>query len=213
MAKRRGPDGSVRVAVSGSINGETWANVFWAVLGGGNSATQAGLDAWTTSFYNAYVTNLAPIIPTGVTIVDAASTLFQNVTQALHSVHAGTGTGGLGEAPILDNAACKVISWNSQVYWRGGKPRSYVPGVGSAETTDGKTLINTAVLNAQNAGTAMHTAINALSAPTITQTTHGFCSFMSGGVALEPGVFYPILGAAVHKRIGTQRSRLGPWVA
>src|SRR5215468_2817675 len=136
MAQRRGPDGSVRVAISGVFNQETWANVFWANLGGGNTAGQAGLDAWTTSFYNAYVSNLAPLLGNAVTITSASSVLFQNVNQALHSVHSGTGTGTGGATSIGDNAACKVLSWNSQVYWRGGKPRTYVPSVQTGESTD-----------------------------------------------------------------------------
>jgi hypothetical protein len=213
LAQHPGPPGTARVAITGNAAGEPFANVFWCNLTGGTTATQAELDAWNTSFYTAYATNLASLIVTGVTINTSTATLFQTTETALHSVHTGSNQGTFSDTPVHNNSSCKVISWISNVYWKGGKPRTYVPTVGQTETTDLKTLITTAVTKVAAQGAAFHNAVNALNSGSISQTQHGFVSFKSGGVFRPSPVFFPILGAAAHPRLGSQRGRLGPWRA
>jgi hypothetical protein len=188
-----------------------WANVFWANLTGGTTATQGGLDAWTTAFYNAYVTNLAPQTNDFVGISQAQATLFQAPQSAIHSVHSDPKTLGSGGTALADTAACWVASWTSGVYWRGGKPRTYFPGLINIDTTDGHTLVAGSKTAKTNVANALHAAINGLAATGITQTQHGFVSFMSKGAERIPHTFFPVTGAQVHSRIGTQRRRLGPW--
>jgi len=211
VATRRGPDGSVRVAISGTISGEPWTNVFWCNLGGGNTATQADLNSWNTAFYNAFGTNLCPQLNGTISATSCTATLFQNVNQALHAVSTSTKPGTEAGTRVGDISACRVLSWLSNVYWRGGKPRTYLAGLATSETTDGKNLTPAAITALAAAANAFHTAVNALSSGTISQTQHGFCSFMTGGVERNPGVFFPITGAAVHPRLGSQRGRLGAW--
>src|SRR5215471_15175617 len=206
---QRGPDGSVRVAVSGLISGENWSNIFWCNLTGGNSATQADLDSWTNAFYSAYATNICPLIVTSVSATNCVATLFQNTTQALHTVVSANHPGTNADALMLEISASQVISWTHSQYYKGGKPRTYVPGIGTTFTTDGKTLTAARVTAIAAAGNSFHTAVNALSSGTITQTQHGFCRFMSGGNPFPVGQFFPINGAKAHPRIGSQRGRLG----
>jgi hypothetical protein len=193
------------------ISGEPWANVFWTLLGGGVTATQADLVTWNTAFRAAYVADLAPLIPTSTTITTTTSTLFQSAETALHAVNSTGAAGTLPDTPVKDTSASKVISWTTNVYWRGGKPRTYIPNVGQTETTDGRHILPGTLTQIAAAGNSFRAAVNAIIAGSITSTQFGFVSFRSGGADRPTPVFFPILGAAAHPRIGTQRGRLGAW--
>lgn len=212
MASRRGPDNSVRIAISGLVKGANWANVFHAQLTTSSTITQADLDTWTTAFGAAFVTNIPPRQSTEVTTTLAKAILYtpgggELISQA---TLAGTGSGTPLDA---GNAPCKVISWLSTVYWRGGKPRSYIAGLISGDlTTATNALTATAVSNLTTSAAALRTAINALTSGTITGTQFGFLSFRSGNAERPTPLFFAITGARVHARVGTQRRRDGRWL-
>lgn len=212
MATRRGPDGTVRVAIQGLHHNTSWANVFWCNLTGGVGAPQANLDTWTLAFGNAYKTRFAPNTPASVSYVTAKSTLFQAGGTVLESTQAITGVGGNAAAELLDNGASVVLSWLSPVYWRGGKPRTYLPGFMQAYTTDGRIILPAYTGDYLTRANNFRTDVNALVAGAITATQLGFVSFRTGNAERVPPLFYAITGAAVHARIGTQRRRLGAWV-
>lgn len=199
--------------MSGSVQGVNWANVFWVNLAGGITATQAGFDAYVSSFGELYYNTWSDELPQGLQISSASGVLFQSLTTVLHSVHTMTHTGLVSAPFVADNAACWVISWTSNAYWRGGKPRTYIPGVQQSYLQSSRSLSTASVGNLRTKANNFHAAINALSATGITNTQHGFVKFFTGGTLLTPGVFYPISAALVHPRIGTQRRRLGAWFA
>jgi hypothetical protein len=211
MASRRGPDGTVRIAIQGTHNGTNWANVFWANLAGGAAAPQANLDTWVDAFANAYKARFGNLQTGQVAFVQAKATLFQTGGTVLQSVRAMTGTGANGSAELTENAAAAVVSWLSPVYWRGGKPRTYLAGITLANTTGAKALTAGAISAYALAGTNFRADVNALVAGAITSTTLGFVSFRSGNADRVPPVFFSITGATAHTRLGTQRRRLGKW--
>ena len=211
MASRRGPDNSVRVAIQGVRNTVPWANVFWCQLSTSGSISQADLDLWLTAFANQYKTSFAPRSDTGVTYSLAVATLFTPGGGVLQSSSAMTGAGTEAGTAITDNAYSKVISWLSTVYWRGGKPRTYIPGGTASDLTGARLLTSTEQTALVTAGNGFRTAINALTQGTITATVLGFVSFTSGSVARVPPLFFAVTGSKSHPRIGTQRRRLGKW--
>jgi len=212
MATRRGPDNSVRVAIKGLYGSQNWANVFHCQLTTSSSIIQADLDTWTTSFQAQFKTSFAPRQSTGVSYVSATTTLYSPGGGVITSVIAMTGAGTNAGAIVNDNSASAVISWLSTVYWRGGKPRTYLQSVISGDLSNSFEFGATAITNYTTAATGFRTAINALTAGTITGTQLGFVSFSTGNVPRTPAVFFPITGARVHPRIGTQRRRLGKWL-
>lgn len=212
-AQRRGPDGTARIAVSGSYFAEPWANVFWINTVGGVSAPQANFDTVVSNFGEAYYSSFGAELPGTVTIDLAQGTLFQPNETALHSSHIMAHQGAQTGSTASDNAACPVLSWVTNVYWRGGKPRTYLPGLMASFVLNNKQLTTAAQAAFQNTGNSFHTAVNALNAGVITQVQHGFVSFFSGGQERDPSSFFPISGCRVHLRIGTQRGRLGSWLA
>lgn len=212
MASRRGPDNSCRVSISGTMNSQPWANVFYVQLATSSSITQADLDTWTTAFANAYKTAFQARQLAAVSYQLARAVLFTPGGGELISLSTMTGAGSNAGSAVADNACCVVGSWLSSVYWRGGKPRTYLPGVPSGDVVNATTLAAGSITNWTTACTGFRTSVNGLTAGTITGTTHGFVSFRSGNVERTPPVFFPSTGARVHARLGTQRRRLGRWL-
>lgn len=213
MATRRGPDNTARVAISGAFNGVSWANVFHVQLTTATAITQADFTLWVTAFSNAYINNFASRMANGVSIARIVGTLYTPGGGQLTSDQGLASNGVEGAGAVEDNAASKVVSWLSTVYWRGGKPRTYLPGVLTADV-----LTNRFVTVAEQAlivtkANAFVAAVNALVQGTIATTKLGFVSFMSGNADRVPPVFFPISAGTSHPRLGTQRRRLGKWTA
>ena len=213
MASRRGPDNSVRVSISGTVNGVNWANVFYCQLTTSGSISQTDLDAWLNSFQAAYKTRLAPIQNAAVQYSLAKAVLFTPGGGELLAQMAMTGTGTQSGTFTADQSACKVLSWLTSVYWRGGKPRTYSPGMNQADTSDNHQLTAAAITAATTAASNLRTDVNALTASSVTGTSFGFVSFQSGNAERATPVFFAFSGVRVHPRFGTQRRRLGRWVA
>ena len=209
--QRLGPPGSIRVAANGLIGTEPFANVFWCNTVGGTSATQADLDGWLAKFATAYEGTAQLAASSAVVLSSFTATLFQQQPLALHSTRSSTSAGTATGSLVQSLAACRVWSWRSGVYWKGGKPRSYMPGVLGSETTDLKHLTAAAVASNLTQANAFHGQVNGIVQGAITTTVHGFVSFRGLTGDIIVGAFFPITGAAVHPRMGTQRGRLGPW--
>jgi hypothetical protein len=211
MATRRGPDNSVRIAIGGTMNGIAWANVFYCQLATSSAIIQADLDTWTTAFQAAYKTRFAPVQRAEVLYALAKAVCFTpGITQVTSSI-AMTGAGTEAGTLVSDNGVSKVVSWLSPVYWRGGKPRTYLPGVAVTDVTTSTVLTGAAITAVKTAAGNFRTDINALTAGTITGTQLGFVSFSSGNVPRGTPLFFAFSGATVHPRLGSQRRRLGRW--
>jgi hypothetical protein len=213
MATRRGPDNSVRVAISGKNIGNNWANIFHCQLTTSGSIAQADLDTWLNSFQAQYKTSFAARQNSNATYLLATATLYTPGGGVLQSTFTMTGTGSKGGTAVLDSSMCKVVSWLTTVYWRGGKPRTYLPGIETVDlaASSGSTLANAEITALQTAAAGFRTAINALTATSITGTTLGFVSFTTGNVVRPTPLFFAFTGAKVHSRAGTQRRRMGKW--
>jgi hypothetical protein len=211
MASRRGPDNSVRVAITGTLGGVNWANVFFCQLTVSGTPAQADLDAFLTAFQAAYKTRFGPRQITSLSYTQATATLFLPGGGVLQSVVAMTGAGTEAGTAVADNAASKIISWLSTVYWRGGKPRTYLTGVPTGDVTSATSLTAAEIALLKTAATNFRSDVQALTSGAITGTQFGFVSFQSGNVPRTPAVFFPITGATVHPRLGSQRRRLGKW--
>lgn len=211
MATQRGPDNSVRVAIQGTFNGVNWANVFRCQLNTSSSIVQADLDSWLSAFQAAYKTRFAPIQTSSAQYAIAKAVLYTPGLSILNSVVTMTGSGTQTGTAVENAGTCKVISWLSTVYWRGGKPRTYSPAVAQADVANNNSLLSTPITNAQTAAANFRADVNALTAGTITGTTFGFVSFSAGSEPRPTPLFFAITGARVHPRLGSQRRRLGKW--
>jgi hypothetical protein len=212
VASRRGPDNSVRVAITGTISAQNFANIFRCQLSTSGSISQADLDTWTLAFFNAYKAQFQAIAGSGVAVLNAKAVLYAPGNTELISSQ-GVAYNGTGSPATGPGAASEVISWLSNVYWRGGKPRTYLPGVLSASLNSGTdTLTSTRITALKAAAAAFRTAVNALTATSITSTVFGFVSFRTGNAERGTPLFFAIVGSNVHPRVGIQRRRDGRWL-
>lgn len=211
MASRRGPDNTVRFAISGLLNSNNWANIFHAQLTTGSTITAADLQTWLIAACASYKTRMTANIVPQVAFKAGAAVLYAPGGGQVSAAATMTGNGTHGGAQETNNAGSVCISWQSSVYWRGGKPRTYIPGLATDQCANSTDLTPTAITNAQGGMAAFRTDVNALTAGTITGTTLGFISYRSGNVDRVPPIFYPVTGCTVHTRIATQRRRLGKW--
>ena len=212
MASRRGPDNSVRLAINGVCKGQNFANIFHAQLTTGSAIVQADLDTWTLGVFNAYKARFQARLTTECAVNFAKAVCYTPGNTELVSTQ-GVAYAGTAAASAMPGGASKVISWTSNVYWRGGKPRTYIPGLSTADwlaNTDQLAVAERAAMLA--AGTAYRTDVNALVSGTIATTTFGFVSFFSGNVLRVPALFFPISACVIHPRAGSQRRREGRWI-
>lgn len=201
----------MRVAISGTINAVNWANVFHCQLTTSGSIAQADLDTWTTAFQAAYKTRFASH-SNAIALYSLAKTiLYTPGGGALISSVAMTGAGTDAGTPVADNSSCKVVSWLSTVYWRGGKPRTYIPAPITGDVVNNNALSGAEAASLAAAAVSFRTDVNALTATSITGTQLGFVSFFSGNAVRGTPLFFAITGAKAHPRLGSQRRRLGKW--
>lgn len=206
------PPQVVRVAVTGNIGGQPFANIFHAQTDQPGINTPAGVNDFLTAFntaleqsgfYSPFSTTLHVTQLEGVVQITADTALKGLITSTISGTGAGTGT------PV---GTCVVFSWLSEIFWRGGHPRTYVGGVLTTMSDTNHSLVdsvkNTLILNAQG----LHTRINQITTPAVDQTKQGLVSYASGGAWRPTALFFPYTGVTVHDRLGSQRRRLGPWL-
>lgn len=211
MASRRGPDNSVRVSLVGTVRGQASANIHHFQLTTSGTITQADLDTWVTALAAAYKTRFQALLPTDYAFSYAKAVLYAPGGGELVSTITPTAWSGTVGSASAEGGMALVLSWQSGVYWRGGKPRSYMPIKSAALTAGTDTFTAGDRTSWVTAGNGYKSDSNALTAGTITGTTFGFVSFRSGNAERGAPLFFSITGCIVHPRVGTQRRRNGKW--
>lgn len=116
--------------------------------------------------------------------------------------------GGIASAEATD-AACAVINWSITDFYRGGHPRTYMPGVPQSKITNGRTLLAAYASSLATQGVNYITGVNAITHGGISAVTLGTVRFASGNAWLSPPVFRAYQSATVRSILGTQRRRYG----
>jgi hypothetical protein len=204
----------VRVVVAGTQGGIASINTFWCKLTTSGSVTQADLDTWTDNFGAKYVADLLPHTNSRFILSTISSTYFvdgsaTNVLQSTRTL-SGTGTG----TTVLEAGLAAVLSWLTSGYWRGGKPRTYLPGATGNISATAQSQWSSAFLTAmQTAAGTFRTDINGITGgTTITGTALGLVSFFSAGSPRVPPLFFAFTGVKIHPRVAHQRRRDGKWL-
>jgi hypothetical protein len=199
----------MRIAISGVNAGTKWANVFYVQCVTSSLPSQADVNGLVTSFQAAFKTRLAPHQASDVAYSLARGVFFSPGGGEIIAAIAMTGTGSGGASAGVPASTSSVISWAANVYWRGGKPRTYLAGLRSSSILNQWELTSTEVGNLTTDATSLRTDVNALTSGAITGTTLGFVSFRSGNAERPAPIFYATLAPKVHQRLCSQRRRLG----
>src|SRR5215467_12594453 len=151
-----------KIVLTGTSNGTNWANIFHAE----GTATPGSIPDLTT---------LAASINTlwGTTLGSHRSSLCHLTQVVIQDISSETGSAGVNTTsnpgtvagtPLPANVA-HVVSWKIARRYRGGHPRTYLPGVPGSVTNDARTLADTHVAAVLADARAWLAGINGLTSP------------------------------------------------
>jgi hypothetical protein len=177
----------------------------WCAITG--ALTFPTLPTFATDMYAQFQTHLLPPLSTLVSLNECHVVYYDgagNPDGSSSSVHNGSAAGdSLGANSAI------VTSWKIPATWRGGKPRSYLPGIPVTGLYDIRLLGDAFIGTVQTAALAFLNGVNALTLSGVTQVRLGTVSFQHANAWRTPPVFFEYVGVGVQKRICSQRRRLG----
>ena len=208
----RTPDGVARIAFTGSLHGEPWANVFHVKFTAFSAATAAQLKTFLDAMAGDYNSTLMQHMGVDATFTNGKAQLFLAAPDVLVVESTYTYAGAVTD-DAESNSACYVLSWLISASYRGGKPRTYLPGVNEHGTSDHRSVTPATALALTNDAIAWKAAIAALGVSDLSSPVLGCVSFRTGNAPRGTALFRPFTGVTVHPRLGTQRRRYGRWHA
>lgn len=206
------PPRVIRVAVRGDVGGQPFVNVFHAQTDAPGPQANEDIGEFLDEFkaalissgvYDACHTSVHVTQLTGVLQTDEDNALVAQVSSSIVGAQSGT---------VLPASVCYVVSWLSGAFWRGGKPRTYVPGLITASVDTNHSLADSDKATFAGNWADLRTAVNAITTDSIDQTTMGFVSYATGGAWRSSSVFFGYTGSTIHDRLASQRRRLGSWL-
>jgi hypothetical protein len=168
----------------------------------------ADLKSVIDAMLAAYVTRFGPYISSECTIAQAAASWLYASNSVLEYV-GNNATAPTGAATNVTDAISAMINWSITDYYRGGHPRTYLPGIPSAQVTNANFLGSTYRANVNTGANGFLTDVNALTHGGISAVALGTVRFASGNAWLSPPVFKPYQAAGVRARVAVQKRRLG----
>ncbi len=199
----------MRIAFEGQQQSVPWANVMWVRNGNAVTPSQADLDSMVTFIGNAYATALAPSVGSFLIYSQAVATYFAGGGEGLKSTSPQNivGTGG-STSVTAATAAC--VSWPIASLYKGGHPRTYIPGIPTAATATMNTLNATWLAALLTRLATFRSSVNGHSVGAFTTAQLGTVSFQHAGQWRTPPIFRAYTaGPFADDRIDTQRRRLG----
>jgi hypothetical protein len=187
-----------------------WNNVMWLFLTGSGEITTPELDDLAAACSEAYADNFLPLL-SNLTTLEGTQVVLYSAGDAFEGVAGAGGSGSAGSTNNLPANITACVSWNIAPHYRGGHPRTYIPGLRIANVLDNTSWDPTFVSSLTSAGNSFHADLEAISGISsgISTVEHGVASFVRSGDWRDPPVFYRITSCTVDTRIDTQRRRLG----
>lgn len=195
----------VLVTLKGNQGGVNFNNVLHLQYTGG-APTVADLTTVGTAVGNAWNTNFTPLMNTSWSLNSIVLADLTNQAAAQSTVtvaYAGTRAG-----TAMPNATAAVVSWQINVRYRGGHPRSYFPFGVIADVTSSRLWAGAFVTALNNAATSFRTSLNAITASGTSYKMVIVSYYHDRTLRPVPQV-YTVQGNLVHGRVDTQRRRLG----
>jgi len=206
------PDHTMRVALAGTNgSGSRWANVFWVRNAGGNTPSDTELNSLAAFIYGRYISHFGPQMNVNVTVQGCQIIYYGPAGLQIGGGHVeNTLCSQVGQALPASAAIC--ISWRVAQRYRGGHPRTYLPGMSTASMQDVTKWVATYADAVRVSADQFHLDINTHTAGTFGPFHLGTVSFVLRNEWRSPPVFrdFTPASALVDTRIDTQRRRLGP---
>lgn len=201
------PVGTARVAIDSVLSGNTCANVVWFDLTSAGSPNAGDLNFILGAFIDAWITRFKPYQAAQVTYLGANASWLHAAGQAIETAvtRSVVCTGG---TTVHDAGASIVVDWGINAYYRGGHPRTYLPGVVDSNTVNSSSLDPTYRSAIATAAGGVLSDVAALSHGDITAVKLGTVTFQTGKEWRPSPFFRQYVSAKVRSRMGTQRRRL-----
>lgn len=197
---------------TGTISSKPWAAVQWLEFPLTDTPTAADLAAAAAFIGNAYGSNIIAHMHNSVTHAHTKLSWY-GVGEDIVEGEASFALSGSGVGTCCPANVCLAISWHVAIGYRGGHPRTYVPGV-PINSTDFVSLVGGTFASTLAAGgNTFRTNVNGHTETSITSITLGTVSFVRNKNWRTPPVFVPFVNATVDLRLDSQRRRLGPDLA
>lgn len=201
------PPDICKVSLQGTTLGHKWVQVFYLQFTHG-VVTVTDLQSISDEIATLWNTNVAghtttTTILTSVTLVFIPSVGNEVVYEGVYS-HAGTNA----SAQVADASACAVVQWKISAYYRGGHPRTYFPGLGAAQVTNGSDIDPAFVTALVTGWNAFRNALNAFTTTNVSAIVMGTLSFQTANAWRTTPVFRPFTSVAVNNKLGSQRRRI-----
>jgi len=201
------PAGTCRCSVSGLVQTHKWACIFWLNLTSANPQL-ADLTALASKISQAWATHISAIQAADTSMNNVllvwTPTAGNEIVSSDSTSHPGTFPGTSAQYA----GASYVINHRTGSYYRGGHPRSYVPGVPVGHIANGSTLTGTYPDDAAGAWAGFVDAIQTGPAGGITTSTCGTVRFQSKDAWLVPPTFVPWQSHSCRPTLGTIKARL-----
>lgn len=201
----------MHVTVAGTYGADTpVANTFWVRNGAGTAPSQSEFDAFLTHFVNQYEQYFAPQLSNQMawTNVDGLYYVPGGISVAGQRTTAATG----GKAGAHLPANCAIcVGWTVQAHYKGGHPRTYLPGPAGDQVQGGRRFLQAYCDAVKVAANNFLGGVNGYAGTTINNVHLGVVSFVLRKEWRSPPVFrdFNPNGAHVDARIDSQRRRLG----
>lgn len=187
------------------------SNIFYGLLVGGAPSSPTNLSNVATGMFTAIFAGspaLKDVIASTWSLESIETFDNSGGTNFFVDPTASPMAGGGGSLPPQVSTA---ISWPIASRYRGGHPRTYLPGVLIAdESTPGSRMMSTGAQAAKlNAATNFLTSANSIVPSSGVTFTLGTIRASSHGAQLTPPVFFAYTVPLVHLRFDSQRRRSG----
>lgn len=207
-AAARPPNGALRVALEGTISGKPWVNRFWCQTTMSGTPTAAQVLALSNAISAAWRTRFLANLTDEVVANKQRTVLFVSSTSEVAVDGADTGTGP-GTVQCAPPQVCILINWSIAGSYRGGHPRTYIPGPPIDNINENGTIVTADRTQFSTAAANFLSDVNALAPGGFTAVQLGTFRFFRHHLAVDPPVFEPFLGGTCNTLVATQRRRLG----
>jgi len=190
-------------------NGTKAANIMHCLMGPGWTPSPSNLQLLAQNVHNSFNSSLLTAQVGGSWTQGVIACYDNGGTTENQGSFAAT-LGGAAAGNTLPPNCCTVVSWTIPAHYRGGHPRTYLPGTPESGLTSvgSNQLASSLRTSLATAWGSFLTAFNAALIGTVTEQLISL-AYTRGGVALSSPSWYPITGGTIHGRLDSQRRRLG----
>lgn len=173
----------------------------------GTGITSTDLSTLSTGIGTDWGTYIKANCGALVTLVSITATFIPSAgTEVIGT--ASPNIAGTGAGQLADAASCYVISWKTGEYYRGGHPRTYLPGPLTADISNGSDIASSRTSGLAANAASWLAAINARTTTHITGVQLGTVSYQRSNSWRTPPVFVPFQSVTVNGKLGNQRRRI-----